>query len=259
MKQEILDAIEEYKQGKLSLAKVAGKYQIDRTHLSNLLKKEGITIVNKQNIPRINESVFDSIDTEESAYWLGFLFADGNVSSNNYKIDLSLSSNDIEHLNKYKSFLQYQKNLKIEDTNFSNSKRVRLVYSSKHIHNTLCNYGCIPQKSLILKFPRIDIFKDKNLIKHFIRGYVDGDGCLTFTNKLHTIPNITILGTKEFLTSILDYLPVKTKILKRKNVFILNFSRKKAYKLAVYLYKDCKLYLDRKYLRYKEYCRLYQE
>ena len=47
MKKEIKNAIEEYKLGKLSLAKIAGKYQIDRNHLSDMLKRENIEIINK--------------------------------------------------------------------------------------------------------------------------------------------------------------------------------------------------------------------
>ena len=47
MKKEIKNAIEEYKLGKLSLAKIAGKYQIDRSHLSDMLKRENIEIINK--------------------------------------------------------------------------------------------------------------------------------------------------------------------------------------------------------------------
>lgn len=48
-----------------------------------------------------------------------------------------------------------------------------------HLWNTLNNYGCIPNKSLTLKFPDESIFKSKDLIRHFIRGYFDGDGCFS--------------------------------------------------------------------------------
>lgn len=260
MKQEILNAIEEYKQGKLSLAKVAGKYQVDRTHLSNILKKLGIQVINKQNLPRVDETVFDKIDTEEKAYWLGFLFADGFVSSVENVIGLDLAEKDFQHLEKYKNFLKFTGNVSISNTNFVNSKRARLEFSSKHVKQILIQYGCIPRKSLVLKFPDINIFSNKELIKHFIRGYVDGDGCLSFSNKLHTIPTLDILGTEEFLTELSKHIPVKCKVSKcyNKRLFHVNFTRKRAYELAKYIYKDSTVYLERKKNKYEEYCRLYE-
>lgn len=41
----------------------------------------------------------------------------------------------------------------------------------------LISNGCVPKKSLILKFPEEDIVS-KELQSHFIRGYFDGDGSL---------------------------------------------------------------------------------
>lgn len=260
MKQEILNAIEEYKQGKLSLAKVAGKHQIDRTHLSNILKRLGIQIINRQNLPRVNETVFDKIDTEEKAYWLGFMFADGFILSTDNTIGLDLAEKDFSHLEKYKRFLEFTGELKISNTNFPNSKRVRLEFGSKYMKQILIQYGCTPKKSLTLKFPDINIFSNKELVKHFIRGYVDGDGCLTFQNKEHTIPALDILGTEEFLTELSKHIPIKCTVSKcyNKRLFHINFTRRRAYELTKYIYKDSTVYLDRKKNKYEEYCRLYE-
>lgn len=260
MKTEILKAIEEYKQGELSLAKVAGKYQIDRTHLSNMLKKLGIKVINKQNLIRVNETVFDKIDTEEKAYWLGFMFADGFVLSTDNTIGLDLAEKDFHHLEKYKLFLNFTGNLRISNTNFPNSKRVRLEFSSKHMKQTLIQLGCTPKKSLTLIFPDASIFSDITLIRHFIRGYVDGDGCLTFQNKEHTIPSLDILGTEQFLTELSKYIPIKCKVSKcyNKKLFHINFTRKRAYEFAKYIYNNSIIYLDRKKNKYEEYCRLYE-
>ena len=36
-------------------------------------------------------NIFNKIDTEEKAYWLGFLYADGSVGSKEDKIELGLA------------------------------------------------------------------------------------------------------------------------------------------------------------------------
>jgi intein/homing endonuclease len=80
-------------------------------------------------------------------------------------------------------------------------KRCRWSIVNKHLWLTLNNLGCVPNKSKILEFPFI--FKNSNLTRHFIRGYFDGDGCISYAiinNKVQ--PRVSLLGTKSFLTTI---------------------------------------------------------
>lgn len=69
----------------------------------------------------------------------------------------------------------------------------------------LINLGCVPNKSLILKFPSLNIFQEKKLVYAFIRGYVDGDGCLTFSKNGKL--NLSIVGTYDFLLGITNIFP----------------------------------------------------
>ena len=69
--------------------------------------------------------------------------------------------------------------------------------------------GCISvSKSLqyILTFPDKTIFKSEDLIRHFIRGYVDGDGTLGVYPHSKSNPklevSLLIVGTKSFLEGI---------------------------------------------------------
>lgn len=93
---------------------------------------------------------------------------------------------------------------------FSGIQRCRMHLISKHFKTRLCELGCIPNKSLILKFPDENLVP-KNLIKHFIRGYFDGDGCISysFLNKEKDIisPRLSLLGTENFLNGCMEYLP----------------------------------------------------
>lgn len=221
----------------------------------------------------VNENAFDSIDNEEKAYWLGFIYADGNVSDYEtiyktrhkavYRIEVSLKSDDIGHLEKLKKFLGWEGKVKISKTNFTRSDRCRLFFNSKHMWHVLTAYGCTPKKSLTLVFPDLSIFKDKTVVPHFIRGYVDGDGCISYLAKDKKKMALSILGTKSMLTGIQQNLPLErsNKLWKstNNNVYDLTFNLWRGYYVCNVLYKNATIYLDRKFNKYKEYCRIYEE
>ena len=247
-----------------SLTKLSEKYEVTRKTISKRIKEEGIAIINYQNRLKFNECKFDNIDTEEKAYWLGFLYADGNIAKDTNNVELGLSYNDFEHLQKFNVFMEHEKNIiNISNVTFNNKvyKRCRWIVNNKHLHDTLNTLGCIPAKSLILKFPNINIFRDMSLIRHFIRGYVDGDGCLSYNNKEHTICELQILGTEDFLTELQEYIPKKLlyKIHSTgSKAKALSIRGQNAFNVIDYLYSNSTIYLQRKYERYKEFCRLYQ-
>ena len=262
-------AMDEYKnllaEGKEpSLTKLSKKYEVTTKTISKRIKEEGFEIINYQNRLKFNENKFDTIDTEEKAYWLGFLYADGNIAKDSNNVELSLSYNDIDHLKKFNIFMEHEKDIiNISNVTYNDKvyKRCRWIVNNKHLHDILNNLGCIPAKSLILKFPDISIFKDKSLIRHFIRGYVDGNGSITYNNKEHTICELSILGTEDFLTSLQEYIPKKLlyKIHSSgSNAKVININGQNAFNVIDYLYSDSTIYLQRKYEKYIEFCRLYQ-
>ena len=75
-----------------------------------------LDIKNNRNASDFNYRFFQQIDTEEKAYWLGFLFADGYVSSKGNFIGLNISLKDIDHLKKYNTTLNYSKGLSVSET-----------------------------------------------------------------------------------------------------------------------------------------------
>lgn len=185
--------------------------------MSKRLKELGFEIINHQNEAKFDIHVFDTIDTEEKAYWLGFIYADGYVGysseeKRNYLFELSLKSDDLTHLHKFASFISHTNPniVKVENVYCGDilCQRCRISFRNKHFWETLNSKGCVPRKSLILKFPDISIFTDLSLIRHFIRGYVDGDGCLTWGDSEHKKPFLSILGTKDLLEGIRKYSPV---------------------------------------------------
>lgn len=229
------------------------------------LKAKGIEIINYQNETKFNKHIFDVIDTEEKAYWLGFIFADGYIDSSpleenkksRYGFEISLKGSDAEHLHKFNEFMGHNKdNVKIGYVNCNGKRcvRCRWYVANKHLWNTLNSLGCTPRKSLILKFPEKRIFQDTSLIRHFIRGYFDGDGCLSYYKNIKTFsPICTFLGTKEFLQVLCSYCELLTdRTINHKsneNVYEVSCTHNIASKLLHYLYDDANIYLQRKYNR----------
>lgn len=251
-----------------SLTKIGEKYGIERHSFSRRLKELGYEVINHQNKVKFNEHIFDIIDTEEKAYWLGFIFADGYVSKTGNKFELSLKASDTSHLEKFNKFVGGEANkVKINKVYCNNIKceRCRWNISNKHFREQLISLGCIPQKSLILQFPDESIFKSKDLIRHFIRGYWDGDGCLSWRNKEHTIPSISVLGTEDMLEGIKRNVPgifnYSLHLNNKENTFtyVLSADNKVAFNVTQYLYSNSTIYLQRKYETYQIYCRLYEK
>ena len=250
-----------------SLTKLQKKYGIRRQKIADELRKRGFEVVNQQNRLRLDEHVFDVIDTEEKAYWLGFMYADGNISSEGHRLEMNLGIKDIDHLDKFKSFLKLETEIKVSKQYGRGDFQCRLSVRNKNIWTNLNNKGCTPRKSLTLKFPDESVFADKTLIYDFIRGYCDGDGSLGLytekTNKTKT--EISFVGTKEFLTGLQHFLNINGYIRNKSytghvnQAFDLKYTGCKARQVARLLYEKSNIYMNRKYNIYLNFCRFEEE
>ena len=239
--------VEMYKNNKRSIMSICKELGIERNYLSKLIKKNKIEVIKTPTKHAIDENVFENIDSEEKAYWLGFLYADGYVSGGKErKIELSLQLSDATHLEKFKKFLKYEGDVKTD------SYRCRLYFRNEKITNDLVKLGCTPRKSLTLKFPN-EKQVPREYIFHFIRGYIDGDGSL-MCSEHHK--GISVIGTQNFLNEMCEHLNIKKQIHKIKSksnkIYIYETGRKSTiYKLCTLLYSDSNIYLDRKYIKSK--------
>lgn len=129
---------------------------------------------------KYNKSFFKTIDTEEKAYFLGLLYADGYnfTSSGSRYVVLSLQEEDKHILEDFKSALNSNNELKFRDKKSKNSNWSNiwsLQISGEEFSKHLENLGCTQAKTKILSFPSKQQVPE-HLIHHFIRGYFDGDG-----------------------------------------------------------------------------------
>lgn len=220
-----------------------------------------------------NYHYFDNIDTEEKAYWLGFLTADGwisiNTKANAGVTGIELQYGDIEHLRKFNKSISG--NYKITDrwkfcplSKYKDKKNhtclVRIF--SLSMYQSLVRLGFSDNKTYNCHIPKI---KDE-LLRHYIRGYFDGDGCFSFGEKTFSV---RFCMASENLKKDLLY------ILEGRNYSIYKYEYISQYDTQTYsfelstthdkvdflnwIYKDSTIYLNRKYYKYLQVIEKYSE
>lgn len=251
------EIIVKYQEG-LSCAAISKLCNCSANNIYAILKKANIptrSLAEAATKYSLNHQYFTNIDSEEKAYFLGFLFADGSVT--NKKMTLSLQEKDIHILELFKKSIEYTGPIIINNKLGNRQKQYRLVITSKSLVKDLHKYGVTVNKAFNLKFP-LDI--SKNYYHHFIRGYFDGDGCI-YTNKIKSDYLISMIGPKVFLeaiqTILIDELKLNlTKLYNPKNcketgLHTLTYQGKKnVIKIGDFLYKNATCFLYRKHGKY---------
>lgn len=208
---------------------------------------------------KVNEHFFDDIDTEEKAYWLGFLMADGCVyhgsDKNSYRLQINLAASDADCLERFNQALSSDYAIRIVDVQDCKTNKVHKAAQLKINCTALCKklikHGVVPRKSLICQAPDIAL----ELVPHYIRGYFDGDGCITrdiYRGKW----SIKIIGTESTLEFFQAYFD-KHEILSA--IYDINHSKAKTLEIAGnlsishfydYVYDNASVFYKRKYKRF---------
>ena len=123
---------------------------------------------------KYNENYFEKIDTEDKAYFLGLIYADGCLLLDSkkyiYKLTLKIHPKDKEILYKFKKKINGEMDIWFH----KQREMCEINLSGKKLVSDLIKIGLHPNKTFTIKYPNID----KNLEPHFLRGYFDGDGCI---------------------------------------------------------------------------------
>jgi hypothetical protein len=248
--------LKENENGK-SFLQIQKEFGITRESIRNFCKKINYKIKNFQNMLRCREDLFLEIKTEEDAYWLGFIYADGYISDDG-KFELSLNYRDYEHLLKFAAYSNFCIDKVIKKQKVGEKYyRCRISFATQHLKERFFSLGIIPRKSLVLTYP---MFLDESLHRHFIRGYFDGDGSM-YKSKSKKDISVSLLGTKDFLYILNKHIPgldIKN-IRQRNNIFTLSFHSKQAFSFLDFIYNNSTIYLQRKYDKFKEIAPLYSD
>ena len=158
-----------------STCSIAEELGFSQSAVWTLLDKNGVDMTGWKY--KVDETFFDKIDTEEKAYVLGLWYSDGCVDEEG-KMRIGLQEKDKHILEDIKKIMKYEGPLLFSPKESPNSNIWHLVINRKEMAEKLIKCGCIPNKSLTLKFPNQDILPIE-LQRHFIRGMSDGDGSVS--------------------------------------------------------------------------------
>ena len=209
---------------------------------NNIHKKQSPGDFDEYRLHKINKTYFQTIDSEDKAYFLGFIYADGYVTKD--ALYWTSHKQDRHILEIFCHYIETDKDcIKTID-----EKYLRVVITSKEFASCLQKQGAVQAKTLILTPPSIP----KNLIPHFIRGYFDGDGSIYYDKNTKSY-RVNFLGTESMLFWIKDFFQVKTKIRPYKKIAKFDFSgnRQVFQKLSmIYNNSSEELRLKRKYEKF---------
>jgi hypothetical protein len=247
----------------MSVLALSHKYNTNTGDINSILKKGNIKKISqaKRLNPDLIEDYFEKIDSQEKAYWLGWILTDGGVT-NKSGLEISLKQEDTYIL----ELLQQDLGINNHIRNYNNQYS-RFSFVSKKILKDLEQYGVVPNKSLTLKYP-------KNIAEEYecslLRGMFEGDGGISYgiatryykdRNKSYTKPyrELSFTGTydmcKSFHDVLMKYASFQPKnICKNHSVYRVRWSNiNEIISIFHVLYDNCENhYLKRKYNKLKE-------
>jgi hypothetical protein len=143
------------------------------------------------NTRQVKRDYFKAINTDEKAYWLGFLAADGAIFCNDrqYSITLDLQPRDLHWLERFRDSIAPGAKITRHGT-----RSCSVSIGSKEMYSDLLALGIGPRKSNTLEWPRLP----EAFVMTFLLGYFDGDGSFT-RRKDRDAWQWVLLGTNPFL------------------------------------------------------------
>jgi len=251
------DVLEQYSSLK-SIHKVAKHFNMSVGPIKKILKSNGINLTNRRY--EVNHNYFDIIDTEEKAYWLGFLYADGYIRErkSGNSLEMKLSIKDKHHLELFRKsigsnhiIVDGYNNVKYKGGISSSQMSLIAIYSLQLVES-IKSQGFHSRKTFTIDQPKID----EKLIHHFLRGYFDGDGCFWFSEKNGSKTSL-VSASENFRNFIIKELNKNGIQIRYYGGITLHLQNKvDNHKFYNYIYNNATIYLERKkeiYERFREY------
>lgn len=238
-----------------SSKEIKEKLGVGFTKIFKALKKENI----KSRLPNdasylthnTKQDFFETIDSEDKAYILGFIYADGYISRKDNRLQIGLAIKDLNLLEAIRDKISPSSKIFFDEK----TKSCRLLVNGKKLREDLEAVGAHQNKTLTLKFPTYEIVPQE-FFHHFIRGYFDGDGgvCLSFSKDGYPNIKYSFCGNKEFILMLDSFL--KSKVIGNRT-FTQKQNCKTCFEITCgsgfgfremyrYLYHEASIFLNRK-------------
>lgn len=249
------EIIQDYLLG-FNMNQIADKYNCSGKGVQKLLTRNKIEKRTRSQARRqfqFDENYFEYVDSNEKAYWLGFIAADGCITKrgNSKCLSINLQAADRCILEQFKLDLGYEGNIYDLPIRKRNPKpQVMIRLNSELFCNHLEKYSITERKSFTIQFPNIE----EQYKSHYIRGFFDGDGCISVGKYCKRVTFYS--GSLDFLKSIesamSNSLDIKPRIprIDRKIFSLCYASNTEVADIFQWLYKDASFYLERKYNKF---------
>lgn len=183
---------------------------------------------------------FSNISDEARAYWLGYLYADGSVSK--YRLSINVKPSDFYHVEKFQAEIGSRHKAYPAKSVKAVGGTMRVDISSLQIVHDLTLHGCHANKMYTLAPPTT---VPDELIRHFIRGFWDGDGSIGRYGKYNQL-HMSATGTNAMMEWLAAQFPCAAYIGKSGNEARVRSTSRNAEGNLDYLYRDATVYLERK-------------
>lgn len=215
----------------------------------------------------LDHEFFSSIETEEQAYWLGFIVADGSVieeECQTKRLVIILKAEDKPHLQQFLGDLACNAPIESFSTSikgYGDYDSVRIRINSTQLCDDLIASGVHVNKSTREHYPT---GIPKELERHFWRGFVDGDGHIRLkTDNRYPVTVLSAVGSHEmiymfhrYLSSFINYQAIPR--VQGKN-YTLTLGANKALQAIEHLYGNASIALKRKYHTYESIIQFFYE
>lgn len=269
---EDLESLITMYQNNYSMREIERQTGYSRFTLSRMFTRLGIkqTTGNHYRKYFFDFNYFKTIDSQDKAYWLGFMYADGcilprdNRGYGEQTFKIQIAEKDKQTLEDFKEDMQSTYPIRYDNSHYNkNSQYAKMVLLEQRSQKTvddLKQLGCVENKSLVLDFPT-ELQVPNCFLWHFIRGYFDGDGSILYSQKTDTY-QISIVGTENFIKKLYQFIGKGYVFQDRRkknswyfslggNLQVIDFCKS--------LYKDAHRFMKRKYDRYQKLLSKYSE